>query len=128
MKKRFAGLVMLLALLAPITVGVGNVGAVDVLRKPCAQQPNSSVCKDKASRDSKKNPFIEIIRVTIVILSIITGVAAVFGIMISGFRMIIANGNAESIAGARRGLTYSLVGLAVVAVSQLIVLFVLDNF
>ena len=42
------------------------------------------------------------------------GAAAVIGIVVSGLRFILANGDSGSIATARSGLIFSLVGVVVV--------------
>jgi hypothetical protein len=48
-------------------------------------------------------------------------------IIISGFRFITANGDAATVAAARRTLMYALVGLLVVLMSQAIVWFILQR-
>jgi cytochrome bd-type quinol oxidase subunit 2 len=61
------------------------------------------------------------------ILSVVVGVAAVIMIIIAGLRFITANGDSNHIASARSTIIYALVGLAVVALAQTIVKFVLDK-
>jgi hypothetical protein len=46
---------------------------------------------------------------------------------VSGFRFLTAGGDSNAAASARSGLIYSLIGVAVVASAQLIVIFVLDK-
>jgi hypothetical protein len=67
----------------------------------------------------------EVIARIIQVMSAIAGVAAVIMIVISGFRFITANGDSSTVAAARRTLIYALVGVAIVAVSQTIVWFIL---
>lgn len=115
-----------MALLTPTALIPESVSAANVFSKPCSAQPNSSVCKE-VSGSSNTNPFIDIIKTAINIISILTGIAAVIGIMVSGLRMILAGGNAESVASARSGLIYSMVGVVVVVLAQAIVVFVLNR-
>lgn len=125
MKKLLVITTLLLALLIPQALPA-PAGAANVFSKSCRAAPDSSVCKE-ASSGPRTNPFISIIKGAINILSILAGIAAVIGIIVSGLRMILANGNAESVASARSGLIYSLVGIAVVVLAQAIVVFVLNR-
>lgn len=59
------------------------------------------------------------------ILSIIVGLAAIIMIIVSGLRFITANGDSGKVASARTALIYSLIGVAVAALAQLMVRFVL---
>lgn len=59
------------------------------------------------------------------ILSIIVGFAAIIMIIVSGIRFITSNGDSGKVAGARSALIYSLVGLAVAALAQILVRLVL---
>jgi len=64
------------------------------------------------------------------ILNIILGVLGALAflmVVIGGFRYTIAGGNADSVAGARRMIIYSIVGLVVIALAGSIVNFVLDK-
>lgn len=126
MKRALIAISLLLAVAAPLCLMSTSAGAANVFSKSCSTQPNSSVCKE-VSGSSNTNPFIGIIKAAINIISIIAGIAAVIGIMVSGLRMILAGGNAESVASARSGLIYSLVGVAVVVLAQSIVVFVLNK-
>jgi len=126
MKKLAIAAMLLLTLLTPQVVLPAHSNAANVFNKACNDRPNSSVCQE-SKNGSKKNPLINIIAAAIDILSVLTGIAAVIGIMISGLRMILANGNAEAVASARTGLIFSLVGVAVVVLAQSIVAFILDK-
>jgi hypothetical protein len=68
-----------------------------------------------------------IIKVAVQILSLIAGIAAVIMIIIAGLKFITSGGEASSISSAKTSLIYALVGLVVVALSQLIVRFVLGK-
>jgi hypothetical protein len=61
------------------------------------------------------------------ILSLIIGVAAVFMIVIGGFRFVVSGGDSNATASARNTIIYALVGLVVAAFAQFIVHFVLNR-
>lgn len=63
----------------------------------------------------------------VTILSIIAGIAAVIMIIISGFKYITSGGDSNGVAAAKNTLVYALVGLAVAALAQVLVHFVLRN-
>jgi hypothetical protein len=73
------------------------------------------------------NPIIRILKAAILVISYIAGIAAIIGIVVSGFRLIVSGGDSNATASARTGLVYSLIGVAVVALAQIIVIFVLNR-
>ena len=60
------------------------------------------------------------------ILSIVIGIVAVIMIMIAGIRYITANGDPGSIRAARDTVIYAVIGLAIAAMAQVTVRFVLS--
>ena len=54
----------------------------------------------------------------------IVGALALLMIVISGLRYILAGGDAQKTAGAKQGIVYALVGLAIALLAQAIVVFV----
>lgn len=81
----------------------------------CGTTPNNSVDPNS------------VVRAVVSILSWIVGVASVVMIIISGLRMIIANGDSSKIASARNGIIYALVGLVVAVSAQAFVHLVLSR-
>lgn len=61
------------------------------------------------------------------LLSFIAGVIAVIMLVIAGLKYITSQGSAEATKGAQNTIIYAIVGLAVVAVAQTIVRFVLGR-
>lgn len=61
------------------------------------------------------------------ILSIFAGAIAVIMLIIGGFRYVTSAGNQDTVNGAKRTILYALIGLVIVAISQVVVHFVLDN-
>ena len=113
-----------------------TVSAVDVLSPVCsnpdaATQPE--VCQGSGggnSTDPATNPIYGpngILTKAINILSLIAGVAAVIVIMIAGLRYVTSSGDPNTVAGAQKTIIYGVVGLVVVALAQVIVVFVLSK-
>lgn len=77
--------------------------------------------------ESDGEPINKVLATTINILSLIAGIAAVIFLIISGLRYITSNGDSSSIASAKNGIIYAIIGLIVVALSQVVVKFVLSR-
>ncbi len=61
------------------------------------------------------------------ILSWIVGIVAVIMIIIGGFKYVLSNGDSAGINSAKNTIIYSLIGLVVAALAQIMVQFVLDR-
>jgi hypothetical protein len=68
-----------------------------------------------------------VIRAVLQILSWIAGVVAVFMVLLSGLKYITSGGDSSGIAGAKQALIYAIVGVIIVALSQVIVRFVIGR-
>ena len=134
MKQKISNLLMVL-MLSFAFVGIGQqlvaqpVAAVDVLSQNCkGAGKDSTFCKDQAAnKDSKQNPIIGIIKTAIMIVSYMAGAAAVIGILFNSIRFMTSGGDSGKIASAKNGLLLCIVGIAVVILSQSIVVFVLNK-
>jgi hypothetical protein len=132
MKKKLSIGVLLAFLLLPGGFAISNhVFAVDIFNHTCDSATKSTdVCTDVNSQSggtTAPDPVINGIKIAINIISVIIGVAAVIGVIVSALRMILANGDSNAVASARSGITYSLVGIAVTVLAQAIVIFVVDK-
>jgi hypothetical protein len=116
----------------------GHAFAVDVLNPsdgngPCNNANATStpvVCGDNDSGSTGTNPIVGpngILTVVVKLLSIAVGVVAVVIIIIQAMRMVISNGSTETVAKARSGIIFAVVGLVIAVAAQAIVLFVLDR-
>lgn len=108
--------------------------AVDVIDPACNNQnatERPKICDDNQTGASDDNNPIfgpdGLITKAVQIITIITGIAAVVVMIISGFNIISSGGNPENVAKARRGLIYALAGLIIAALAQIIVSFVLNK-
>lgn len=61
------------------------------------------------------------------ILSVIIAVVAVVVIIINGLRFVTSGGDASKVSSAKNGILFAIVGLAVVAMAQFIVKFVINR-
>ena len=68
-----------------------------------------------------------IIHTIVNLLSVMVGLAAVLMIIVGGFRYITSGGNDASVTSAKNTILYAIIGLVVVALSQLIVRFTLNK-
>lgn len=84
--------------------------------------PDAPQCDETSG--SRLNDVLEVV---LNVLSLIVGVIAVIGIIISGMKFITAQGDSSQISSARNTIIYALVGLVVVALAQTIVRFVLNR-
>lgn len=97
----------------------------DPIDKACTDGNASSspVCQD-----TPDNPIYGpdgILTRVIEILGWFIGVAAVIMIIISGLRMVLSTGNSETVASAKNGVIFALVGVVVAILAQVLVIFVL---
>jgi hypothetical protein len=75
----------------------------------------------------KGNLVVQIIKDVINGVSFVVGVAAVVIILISGLRMVVGAGDANTITEAKKGLLGAVIGIMVVVLAQSFVIFVLDK-
>jgi hypothetical protein len=61
------------------------------------------------------------------VLSLVVGIVAVVMIIISGFNFITSGGDSQKVSTAKNSLIYAMIGIAIVALSQTLVHFVLDT-
>jgi hypothetical protein len=123
--------ILFVALLSFAPALTHSARAVDVLSGPCGSGGSGTpaVCKDDSS-GSSTNPIFGpsgILTIAIKLISLFIGVIAIIVIVISGLRFVFSNGDSNAAAGARTAIIYSVVGLIVAALAQVIVAFVLNN-
>lgn len=75
--------------------------------------------------DEGENGVTHAVRAAVQILSLVVGIVAVIMIIAGGLKYITSGGEAQKVANAKNTIVYALVGLAVAALAQLIVHFVL---
>jgi len=65
-----------------------------------------------------------VVRSVISMLSYIVGIAAIVAVIISAFKYITAGGDTNRISSAKSTLIYALIGVAIAALAQVLVIFV----
>ncbi len=114
---------LLSVLVAP--VAFGNVVTY-------AQTAKDEICKGVdltgSSCTTTSGPTVDsVVKLVINVLSLIVGIAAVIMIIIGGFKYITSSGDASNITSAKNTILYAVIGLVVVALAQVIVVFVLNK-
>jgi hypothetical protein len=129
MKKLFISIMMALTVL----VGAGAL-ASPVYAQDATDSAKEEVCKGLTgntkttgcnSGAAAGNAIERVVRVILNVLSVVAGFVAVIMIIISGLKYITSGGDSANVATAKKTLIYAIVGLVVVAFSQVIVKFVL---
>jgi hypothetical protein len=69
----------------------------------------------------------KVVKAVLGVLSVVLGIAGVIMVVISGFKYITSNGDAGAVNSAKRTLIFALVGLAIAALSQFLVQFVINK-
>jgi cytochrome bd-type quinol oxidase subunit 2 len=88
----------------------------------CDTDPN-----DPNNPNTANNKVSSTIATVINLFSLVVGVVAVIMIIIGGFKYVISNGDSNNINSAKNTILYALIGLVIVAMSQVIVRFVLNE-
>jgi hypothetical protein len=105
-----------------------NNASADVLNSDACSGLNELQGSDSSSCSSSGGSTISnIIKLVINVLSLVVGFAAVLMIMIGGFKFITSGGESSNVASGRNTILYSLIGLIIVALAQIIVHFTLHN-
>jgi hypothetical protein len=107
--------------------------AYDPLGEVCADNKGSSspTCKENNNqKDANTNPFIGsdglIMKISMIVASV-AAIVAVIMVIIGGAGMITSGGDASKLKEARGRVIHSLIGLAIIAIAQVIVAFVVIN-
>jgi len=132
MKRRRSIILTLLCslslLFAPAFVLAGQAGAAQIFSTcgngSAAGTPD--VC-GPAKTPPAKNPIVTILATAITIISYIVGAASVIVLVVSALRFITSGGDSNAVASARNGLVYALVGIAITALAQIFVAYILNK-
>lgn len=92
------------------------------LQLPKAAPDNS--CGGVGSASNNVEKFV---RHIVNLLSAIIGVVAVVMIMVGGFRYVTSGGSDTSVTSAKNTILYAIIGLVIVALSQVLVHFTIKN-
>lgn len=125
MKQRFLqlslALAALFALAAPL--GASPVSAQVDSQTALCEGLGTKDCRDPAGSKSLSSVVASVIN----LLSVVVGIAAVIMIIFAGLRYITSGGDATKVSSAKDTILYAVIGLIIVALSQVIVRFVLQR-
>lgn len=91
------------------------------------QLPKTSPDKSCGGVSNASNTIEGLIRHIVNILSAVIGVVAVIMIMVGGFRYVTSGGSDSSVTSAKNTILYAIIGLVIVALSQILVHFTIKN-
>lgn len=103
--------------------------AFDPLEQACLENPQAVACvENNRPQDAPgENPITETVNNVVSILSIAVGVISVIIIAIAGITMAMSQGDSGKIKSSRDAIIYASVGLVVVAISRLIIIFIINR-
>lgn len=106
-------------------VGYAQLSKDQVCEGVGAVQSGSGGCKSQGA--TGQSSVESTIKKVVDVLSFVVGVASVIMIIIGGLRYVLSNGDSGNITSAKNTIIYSLVGLVIVALAQIIVNFVIKE-
>jgi hypothetical protein len=117
-----------LILLSGVTTGAAE--AADSLRQICAQNPDAAVCeqyRDTRGDTAGNNSVVRFMGEVVSMLLFGLGIAGVIGVIAGGLYYVLSGGDPQKTQMARKIIIYSLAGVVIGILSQLIITFVLDR-
>lgn len=111
-------------------VFTASTEAADSLRQICAQNPSAAVCeqyRETRGDTARNNTVVNFLGEVVQILLFGLGIAGVIGVIAGGLYYVLSGGDPQKTQTARKIIIYSVIGVAVGALSQLIITFVLDR-
>lgn len=114
--------------LVPAVAVVGTVVAEDLdLRGGLTSGTELCGIGEDCDADEDGTTVNDIVKTVINILSWVVGVVSVIMIIVAGFKYVTSGGQEKAVGDAKNTILYAIVGLVIVALSQVIVRFVLSN-
>jgi len=134
LKIRLFSLSALFMLAAPAAVPVVASAEPNIQDSVCSGADRLQISSDPAttcaaldSGQDGQSRINRIITQVINIFSVIVGAVAVVMIIIGGFRYVTSSGDSARVTAAKNTILYALIGLIIVALSQIIVRFILNR-
>jgi len=120
------------AIMMLVSVQVGSVAALNcndptLTTQQAIQCGANGASGQSGSPASAKNGLNNTITKIVNFLSLFVGIAAVVMIIVAGFRYITSGGDATRVSSAKNTVLYSVIGLIIVALAQIIVKFVINT-
>lgn len=124
LKLLFATISSAVVLSVPLLI-VSPVHAALFDRSATQACQGASLSDQPCNQTKATSTINNVLTVALNMLSILVGVAAVIVMIISGLRLILSQGDSNTISSSRNAILYAIVGLVIVALAQIIVHFVL---
>ncbi len=132
MLRRMFSTVAVFALLFATSISLvaapATVQAKDIFNEACSTPAAVASPTCQSQKSGGANPLTgtdgTLYKVT-TIIAVLTGIAAVIVIIISGFRYITSGGDTQKIASAKGALIGAIVGLVIIVLAQTIITFVM---
>jgi len=138
LKTLIISLSLLLSFTAPVVLATPSAMAADINSDNIHNSlcngsninitnPGTTAQTNTCPADANGSNLQTLLTKVINVLSVLVGAIAVIMIIIAGFRYVTSAGNEQGVGAAKKTILYALIGLVIVALSQLIVHFVLNN-
>ena len=101
----------------------------DVLADPCSDpvvSKDSPTCQSRTKVNPLKGTDGTLYKISM-IMAVVSGVAAVIMIIVSGFKYITSGGDTQKTAAAKQTLIGAVVGLVIIVLAQTIITFVVNR-
>ena len=127
--KRMLAFLCVIAIACGLLVVPTTAYAVDLFGNACgAGGADSAVCQEKANGGTNPLTGSNGLLLTIAnVIALVAGAVAVFVVILAGWRYITSGGDPSKTQAAKTTLIYALVGLAVIAASNVIIGYVLGH-
>ena len=119
-------LVMFMAVIISFIAATALVTDVNVLANKDAICDGIEVTGGSCAAGPAEDSVNNIVATVINIFSWIVGVVAVIFVIFGGFKYITSGGDSNKVSSAKNTILYAIVGLIIVALAQVIVVFVLN--
>ena len=121
-------IIMSLVIVPALSVGTVSAGPFSGSKSEACKGANltnsgGNACSNQNAAGNISTTLQRIIN----ILTVIVGIAAVIAIIINGLKFITSSGDSNAISSAKNGIIYAIVGLIIVALSQVIVRFIINR-
>ncbi len=128
--KRLALLLTTLLCLTIPAVAFAASQPFNPLGDACTSDTGAKVDASACNVDSTKDPLTGpngILKKVSLFIAVLGGIVAVVLLIISGFRYVLANGDAQKAAQARSSIIGAVVGIIIIATAETVIVFVVNK-
>lgn len=125
---------IILSIAILLSAVLGSLALAPVHSYAATDGSKNEVCKglgevvnDKTCTGDSGGSFDKLVSTLLNLFSTIVGVVSVFMVIFGGFRYITSGGDSSKVTSAKNTIIYAVIGLVVVAFSQILVKFVINK-